>query len=196
VCVILSEASLRICICVAVALEFVFAVSFVFCLSSFAADRGSAFCFFCFQLFASTHSLLHHALNPTKLVISTGAQRSGDIRFSTPVVKPPSSKNHFNKKPLRHRHPLRRANPESASSPRPGLHPMPRQHRRHPTCNSARLPPRHHPAHPHRRRPIRHNPCSLQTPSLTRITTVALSIKSEKKSNDPRTKIPSIQNPA
>ena len=182
-CVILSEASLRICvcICVAVALEFVFAVSFVFWLSSVAADGESAFCFFAFQLLASTHSLLHHALNPTKLVISTGAQRTGEVRFSTRVANPPSSKNHFGKKSLHHHHPLHRTNPESASSPRPGLHPMPRQHRHDPTRNPASIPPRHHPAHPHRRRLIRHNPRSFQTPSLTRITTVALSTKSEKK---------------
>jgi hypothetical protein len=66
---------------------------------------ASSFCFFvvilrrrrriCFALafalsLASTTSV-NHALNPTKTaVISTGAKRTGEIRFSTPAANPPS----------------------------------------------------------------------------------------------------------
>src|SRR5438309_9117283 len=83
------------------------------------------------------------------------------------------------KKTLHPPHALYGPCPEPFSRPSPGLHPMPRQHRRHPTRNSASLPPRHHPANLHCRRPLRHHPRPLQTQSLIRINTRFRSSKGE-----------------
>src|ERR1700741_2471990 len=116
--------------------------------------------------------------------MSTGAKRSGEIRFSMPP-KPLSSNE--NKKDLHRPHPLHRSNPHPASSSSPGLHSMPRQHGRHPTRNPASLPPRHHPPHPPRRRPLRHHPRPLQTPPLIRIDTPSRSSKGRGEFRDPRT---------
>jgi hypothetical protein len=123
---------------------------------------------------------LNHALNPAnKIVISTGAQRSGEICFSTSAANPPPSKVHH-KKSLHRAHPLRR--PKPSSNPRPGLHTMPRQHRRHASRNPASLSPRHHPADLHRRRPLRRHPRPLQTPPLIQIATIIASEKTNEES--------------